>query len=199
MCIRDRKKAAQLLDEAGWIDRDGDGVREKIINGSVRRFEFDMLCWSSSPTFKTICSIYKEDLRKIGVLMNVQALDWAIMQKRMEDRDFDAYTGAWALAYESDPYQIWHSSQADVPKSSNMVSFRNAEADRIIEKARETFDLEERKRLFHRFHEILYEEQPYTFFYTWTVPLAYWNHVRHLTVRSFRPQVNLKCVWLAPH
>ncbi len=195
----DLRKAAQLLTEAGWVDRDGDGVREKEIEGAVKRFEFDMLCWGSSETFKTICSIYKEDLRKIGVLLNVQALDWAIMQKRMEDRDFDAYTGGWGLAYESDPYQIWHSSQADIPKSSNMVGFRNAEADRIIEKARQTFDMEERKRLFHRFHEILYEEQPYTFFYTPTIPLAYWHYVRHLAVRAFRPQVNYKSIWISPH
>ena len=195
----DLGRAAALLDEAGWKDKDGDGVREKVIGGEKRDFTFDLLVWGSSETFKTVAGIYKEDLKKIGVHMNVQPLDWAIMQKRMEDSDFDAYTGAWALAWDSDPYQIWHSSQADIPKSSNRIGFRNAEADRIIEKARVTFDIKKRAKLFHRFHEIIYEEQPYTFFYCPKVVLAYWNYVRHLKVRPFRLQVNLKSVWVAPH
>ena len=70
----------------------------------------------------------------------------------------------WSLSWESDPYQLWHSSQID--KGSNFVGFRSEEADRIIETARQEFDLEKRIPLYHRFHEILHEEQPYTFLFT---------------------------------
>jgi peptide/nickel transport system substrate-binding protein len=62
---------------------------------------------------------------------------------------------------DPDPYQVWHSSQAEA--GSNYIGFDNAEADEIIEKARESFDRQERSRLYHRFHEIVHEEQPYTF------------------------------------
>jgi peptide/nickel transport system substrate-binding protein len=83
---------------------------------------------------------------------------------KIEGRNFDAYTMGWSLGWESDPYQIWHSSQAE--KGSNYVGFINSEADSIIETARMEFDPEKRRKLYHRFHEILHKEQPYTFLYT---------------------------------
>ena len=51
-------------------------------------------------------------------------------------------------------------------KGSNFVGFKNEEADRIIEEARREFNAEKRRKLYHRFHEILHEEQPYTFLFT---------------------------------
>ncbi|MFP5213100.1 MAG: peptide-binding protein, partial [Acidobacteriota bacterium] len=77
---------------------------------------------------------------------------------------FDACTMGWSLGWVSDPYQIWHSSQAE--KGSNYVGFKNAEADKLIEEGRQEFDDQKRIKLYHRFHEILHEEQPYTFLFS---------------------------------
>jgi peptide/nickel transport system substrate-binding protein len=70
----------------------------------------------------------------------------------------------WSLGWDTDPYQLWHSSQAD--KGSNFVGFRNEEADRLIEAARKEFDPQKRRQMYYRFSKILYEEQPYTFLFT---------------------------------
>jgi peptide/nickel transport system substrate-binding protein len=72
---------------------------------------------------------------------------------------------AWGGNVEEDPYQIWHSSQIG-NRGSNYVGFRNAEADALIEQARQTLDPDKRNALYHQFHRILHEEQPYTFIYT---------------------------------
>ena len=109
------------------------------------------------------------------------------MVERMEEKDFDAYTGGWVLGWESDPYQIWHSSQADEPQSSNRVGFRNAEADRIIEEARRTFDPEARSALFHRFHQIVYDEQPYTFWFSGMEVGAWGADVENVNFSPLRP------------
>ena len=79
-------------------------------------------------------------------------------------RDFDAVTLRWNLGYSGDPYQLWHSSQ--IEKGSNFCSFKNDEADRIIIEARKEFNEDERVKMYRRFHEIIHEEQPYTFLYT---------------------------------
>ena len=63
-----------------------------------------------------------------------------------------------------DPPFIWHSSQ--IKGGSNYIGFSNREADLIIEKARVEFDEGRRNRMYHRFHRILHDEQPYTFMYT---------------------------------
>ena len=162
----DLERAADLLTQAGWVDSDGNGVRDKVVDGNNLEFSFTMTCYGYRQEFMAAMEMYKSDLESIGIRMQIEGVEWPIMIERMQDKDFDAYTGGWLLSWESDPYQIWHSSQADVPQGSNRVGFRNDEADQIIETARVTFDLSERRRLFHRFHEILHEEQPYTFFFS---------------------------------
>ncbi|MGH9392447.1 MAG: ABC transporter substrate-binding protein, partial [Vicinamibacteria bacterium] len=107
--------------------------------------------------------ILKEDFGKYGIEMKINQYEWAVFVKNLDDRNFDAATLGWRLGVESDPYQIWHSSQ--VEEGSNFVGFKSREADELIEKAREEFDRGKRQALYHRFHRILHEEQPYTFLF----------------------------------
>lgn len=159
----DLERAKKLLAEAGWSDTDGDGLLDKEMGGQRQPFEFTLLIVANSPEYTSLSNIFKEDLLKIGVKMKVEAAEWSLMQKRMNEKQFDAFTGGWAMGWENDPYQLWHSSQADVPKGSNRVGFRNPEADTIIEKLRDTFDPAERKRMFRRLHRLIYDAQAYSF------------------------------------
>ncbi|MEC7983865.1 MAG: hypothetical protein VX278_01795, partial [Myxococcota bacterium] len=86
-----------------------------------------------------------------------------------------------------DFYQLWHSSQADVPKGSNYVGFRNAEADKIIEAMEMEFDVEERINLSKRFHEIVYDEQPYTFMFQRKSPYFYVKDLKNVSTLKVRP------------
>ncbi len=183
----DLDKARKLLEEAGWTDDDGDGVREKTIDGDTRKFKFDILAYNK-PTTRAYLSVYKENLRKIGVQMSPRQVDWPTMQKKMNEKNFDAYTGGWALGWGIDPYQIWHSSQADIPKGSNRVGFRNDRADEIIEELRKTFDKDKRKKLYHEFHEIIHREQPYTFFYAPKAVYAWQPRLENVVFQKIRPQ-----------
>jgi peptide/nickel transport system substrate-binding protein len=191
----DLDKARALLAEAGWTDSDKDGVLDKLIEGRKVNFEFKMLIYNSLPEFKTLADIYKEDLIKVGIKMNVQPADWPLMQKSMEDKEFQAFTGGWGLGWDTDPHQIFHSSQADVPKGSNFVNFRNEEADKIIDELRVTFDNEARKKMLWRFHEIVHEVQPYTFFMAPTTIMAYHKGVHNMTTQKPRPQFLYHMVW----
>jgi peptide/nickel transport system substrate-binding protein len=155
----DPAQAARLLDEAGWIDSDGDGIRDK--DGTPFRFEFTYP--SASSTSEQLSTLLKESLGKVGIHMTIRKLEWALFTQLLEDRTFDAVTLAWVLPILADPYQVWHSSQAD--DGSNYVGFINEEADRIIENARPEFDRQKRASMYRRFHEILHEEQPYTFLF----------------------------------
>lgn len=155
----DPVKAAALLDSAGWVDSDGDGIRDK--NGVPFRFEFTMT--SGSQFADQVATILKEELSKVGIDMSIRPLEWALFTKMLDDRSFDAVIMGWSLPVEADPYQVWHSSQ--VEKGSNFIGFANREADSIIEKARVTFDKDKRVQLYRRFHRIMHEEQPYTFLF----------------------------------
>jgi ABC-type transport system substrate-binding protein len=96
-----------------------------------------------------------------------------------------------------DLFQTWHSSQADVPKGSNRVGFRNKEADTIIEKLRETFDMQERIRLLRSFHRIVHEEQPYSFFMVEKRIVCWWSDVKNVVFPKYlRPELNFMPWWV---
>lgn len=183
----DLEESRRLLSECGWEDTDNDGIRDKMIDGQLVPFSFTLLIWKTSPQFLSIAEVYRNDLRKIGVDMYVQPIEWSSMLKKMDEKEFDAFTGYWVINYRADPYQLWHSSQADAPKGSNRVGFRNKRADEIIEIARKTFEPEKRAELFHEFHEIVHEEQPYTFFYSPIDQAVWWDHVKNVKLRKERP------------
>lgn len=179
----DLDEAARLLEEAGWRDTNGNGTRDK----DGKEFVFTMLVYGYRPEFVSMAEFYKEDLKKIGVQLVISPVDWPTMQTKMNAKEFDAFTGGWALSWESDPYQIWHSSQADVPEGSNRIGFRNKRADEIIEEARVTFDLDKRLALFHEFHRILHEEQPATFFFADKGVGAWQSDMRNMVFQDIRP------------
>ena len=183
------EEAARLLEEAGWSDSDGDGIRDKVIGGQKKNFEFPMIIYGYRPEVRSWSTLFKENLYKIGVKCSLVPVEWSVMLKRMEDREFVAYTGGWGLDFDGDPYQIFHSSQADEPKSSNRVGFRNKSADAIIEKLRNTFDGEERIKLQHAFHKIMHEEQPYTFLYSEKVVVATQPRLKNVNFQVIRPHI----------
>ncbi|MBX7147770.1 peptide-binding protein [bacterium] len=157
----DPAKAKQLLTEAGWADHDGDGILDK----DGQKFEFTFLYPSSATFTERLASILKEDLSQLGINMKIVKMEWAAFINKIESKDFEATSLGWSSSFESDPYQLWHSSQAKMDRGSNFVSFENEEADRLIEKARVEFDKQKRNALYYRFQEIIYNEQPYTFLF----------------------------------
>ncbi len=156
------EKAKQLLKNAGWEDTNGDMILDK----NSKNFEFTILAVSNHPIHQKMLPIIKEDMAKVGIIMDVQKLEWPVYVQRLNEKKFDACTLGWGMGFESDPHQIWHSSHADKDSSSNHISFKNKKADELIDKIRVEFDLEKRTKLCHQFHQLLHEEQPYTFLFS---------------------------------
>jgi peptide/nickel transport system substrate-binding protein len=156
----DPERAKQLLDEAGWIDRDGDGIRDK--DGVPFRFKYMIV--SDQALHEQIAKLVKDSAAQAGIEVILDPYEWSVFTQRVQDRNFDAVSMAWGGNVEEDPYQIWHSSQRK--NGSNYVEFNNPKADALIEHARQTLDADKRNALYHQFHRIIHEEQPYTFIYT---------------------------------
>ncbi len=157
----DPKKAAQLLDGAGWIDHDGDGIRDK--NGVPFRFKFMIV--SASPLYEQLGRLLKDSFAQVGIDLIPDPYEWSVFSERLNTRSFEAVVLNWGGVVLNDPYQIWHSSQTE-NRGSNFVGFRNPTADAIIEEARTILDEDKRNELYHRLDSILHEEQPYTFLFT---------------------------------
>jgi peptide/nickel transport system substrate-binding protein len=156
----DPHKAKQLLDETGWIDHDGDGIRDK--NGVPFRFKY--MISADLALHEQIAKLVKDAAAGVGIEVLLDPYEWSVFTQKVQNRDFDAVSMAWGGNFEEDPYQIWHSSQR--LRGSNYVDFNNPQADALIEQARQTLDTDKRNALYHQFDRIIHEEQPYTFIYT---------------------------------
>jgi len=120
---------------------------------------------SGFEAYRRRAALMKENLRKLGIDMTVRELEWATFLESIYDRKFDACSLGWGTPIESDPYQIWHTSQSE-NRGSNHVGFGTPETDRLIEQSRLTIDDAARRKLFPQLHRIQNEMQPYLFMYT---------------------------------
>lgn len=154
------EKAIKLLSRSGW-EKNTRGLLEK--NG--RGFSFTVLVNKGNQARLMTAQIIKEQLKNIGIEMNIKVLEWqAMLHEFIHKKRFEAVIMGWSLSRDPDIYAIWHSSKTKEGEF-NFISYKNSEVDRLLIEGRQTFDIEERKRIYHRIHEILAEEQPYTFLY----------------------------------
>src|SRR5439155_1470822 len=84
----DLEKARALLTEGGYVDRDGDGVREDR-NGNA--LEFDLSTNAGNQVRERLCSILKEDWTKLGIRVNYRPLEFTtLVEKLSTNFDWDA-------------------------------------------------------------------------------------------------------------
>jgi peptide/nickel transport system substrate-binding protein len=147
--------ARQLLTDNGWIDQDGDGIREK--DGQALRF---ILLSNDDPTRQAVIKQIAEDWRAIGVLAEPQAVSFAgLVSDFLAPRHFDAALIGWEISGDPDPFPLWHSSQAD-EGGQNYSGWSNAEADELMRQARASTDYDIRRQIYAQFQRVFAEDLP---------------------------------------
>jgi peptide/nickel transport system substrate-binding protein len=169
----DAAAAEKLLDEAGWTDTDGDGIRDKLIDGKRVPFDFEIKINSGNEVRKSVALTLQDALKKHGISVRIREIDWTIFLDDVQNRRFDAVVLGWAMSVnEPDAFQVWHSSQI-ANGGSNFIGYRNDRVDALLSAYRREFDPQKRIALYKEFQEILNREQPYTFLFTRQSVLAY--------------------------
>jgi len=187
----DIEKAKELLAEAGWVDTDGDNIRDKMINGVKTPFSFK-LSYMSSPTSKEIVLMIKESMYKAGVVAEPTPMDFTLFYKNAMDHNFDGMLGGWGgSASYSNPMQLWHTSSW-VTKGSNFCGFGDAESDALIEAANLTLDPKTHNDALLRLQAKVYEDQPYVFMYSTKRKFAIHKRFNNRGMYYERPGVMLQ-------
>ena len=156
----DPTKAKQLLAKAGWADKDKNGVLEKDIGGQTKEFRFALLL--PNRDVEKYFTMYKEDLKKAGIEMEIKLIEWNTFTKLLEEQKFDAVTLSWGGgSVEDDLKQIWHSDSARMG-GSNFISYSNKEVDKAIDQAREEMNDGKRKVLWQKAVRLIANDAPYT-------------------------------------
>ncbi len=190
------EKAKQLLEEAGWKDSDGDGIRDKVVDGKKMDFKFTFVN-NNNPKRKKVMLIVIESLKQLGIQADLQEYEWSVFLDKTKKHDYDACYAAWQLnVTPDDPYQIWHSSQT-IAEGSNWISYKNPEADKLLEENRITFDDVKRKEILDKWQQMIYDDQPVTFLWSETSRYFYSDRFRNTRWYSY-PSSGLLNEWWTP-
>ena len=157
----DPQKAEALLGTAGWLDSNGDGIRDK----DGVDLSFVILTNDNQRRVKT-GELVAEDLRKVGFKTEVQATGWSdLLKGYLVSRTYvGAIAEQWLLTADPDVYSLWHSSQM-TNGGFNLSGMANEQMDRLLEEARRTVDRNRRAQLYSEVQALWAEECPSVILY----------------------------------
>jgi peptide/nickel transport system substrate-binding protein len=156
----DRAGAARLLDSLGW--RAGaDGVRAR--NG--KPLAFALLTPTSSKPRLSFAVLIQEQLRLVGVKVDIEKRDYPAMQDRMKKHAFDALMGGLiATPSPSGVRQTW-TSAASADGGFNFGTYTNAAFDAQVDSALTATDPRRAKAHYRAAYQIIVDDAPAIWLY----------------------------------
>lgn len=192
----DIKAAGGLLAKAGWTDSNKDGLLDKVIAGKSTPFKFTLI--HANKDNEKYWTMYKEDLGKAGIEMEIKYLEWNSFLKLLDDGKFDAVSLGWGGgSVDPDPKQVWHSSSA-VPGGSNFINYKNAEVDKLIDQARLEPNRPKRVQMLKTVYQRIAEDAPYAFMFNDKYSFFATSSKVGMPAETFKFDVGSDFWWLKP-
>jgi peptide/nickel transport system substrate-binding protein len=187
----DPERAKQLLASVGLIDRNGDGLLEDSNNQPAR---FTLITQKGHTALERGASVIRDELRKVGLIVDVVALDFAAVIQRFTSGNYEAvffnvYGTDTDPAINADFWlssgstHLWNMSQ----KSPSTIWEQRI--DELMSKQTAASDERERKRLFDEVQRIFVEHEPILYFAAPRVYVAVSSRVTNLRPALIRPQL----------
>jgi peptide/nickel transport system substrate-binding protein len=197
----DLTRARTLLTSIGLTDRDGDGILDDAAGQPVR---FSVITRSGQPERERTMAVVQEQLRPVGVRMDIVGLAAGDIIRRFGEGDSDAIyfgtrittmdpIGSMSFWTSSGPMHFWNPGQA------SPATEWEARIDTLMRQQAATVDVAQRRRLFHEAQQILAVELPALWFVAPRYTVAVSSRLRGVTPRIFFPPIlwNAEQLWLA--
>ncbi len=173
----DKEYAKTLLDGAGWIDNNGDGIREK----GEEKLEFTLVAtnWTYiAATATELQAMWKE----IGAEVKIETAE-NIQDDYIKSRAYQSILFGEILSYDPDPFAFWHSSQKKDP-GLNLALYDNSDADKILEEARKETDPNIRAQKYQEFQNLVIEDIPAIFLYSPNYIYIQHNSIKGMNIEN---------------
>ena len=152
--------ASAILDSLGWSRRDGQGVRTK--NG--REMAFNLLVPTSSKNRKRLAVLIQEQLRSMGIRVNIELMDNSAFMAREQAHTFDAVLGGSHLRASPDGTRLAWTSAGLGKEGTNFGSYSNRAFDIQLDSALLS-GLEDARQRFTRAYSTINQDAPAVWLY----------------------------------
>ncbi|MEC2057508.1 oligopeptide ABC transporter substrate-binding protein [Peribacillus psychrosaccharolyticus] len=155
----DPEKAKSLLDEAKYVDKDGDGLREDP-NGE--KFTINFASMTGTDIAEPLSQLYIQQWKDVG--LDVQLVDGKLAEfnsfyemLQTDSEKVDIYQAAWGTGSDPDPSGIWAKGA-----SYNYTRWVNDKNDELLKQgiSAKAFDEDYRKDIYNQWQELVHEEVP---------------------------------------
>ncbi len=155
--VFDPELARTLLDDAGWTDEDGDGVREK----DGVRLSFTLATGAGQVEKEGATQIMQAQLAQVGVEAVPQAREFGTLIDDMIERDFDAAIMTWTTDFTLDERNLFHSAEVDYDYAWTGIT--DPRLDSLLDALPEAPTAEAARPLWDAYQLRLAELQPYMY------------------------------------
>ena len=162
----DPDRAAQLLDQAGFPDPDGDGPQP--------RFQLTYKT-SQQEEGRRIAEVLQEQLRQVGIAVEIRSFEWGTFFGDIRAGNFQLYALTWVGVTEPDIFHYVFHSQSVPPAGANRGHYVNAQLDALLDAGRRSMSPEARRASYSQAQLLIATELPY-------VPL--WHRTNVVVLRS---------------
>jgi peptide/nickel transport system substrate-binding protein len=157
----DIAEANRVLDEAGYADSDGDGVRECLPDQDCENLTFRLNYPADATTGARETEIIQETWQQVGVAVNVQVLDPdALTAVCCPAFDFDVIMWGWGS--DPDPaFLLGVALCSEIPSGFSETGYCNPEYDELYAAQAVELDRDARVEIIHQMQQILMDDLPY--------------------------------------
>lgn len=166
-------QATAYLNEAGWTERNGDGIFTKDGQPLVITLTF------SQPHHKDRLVVLREEAKKAGIDLQLQQLDTSTAYKTIMEKSHQAAYMGWSTSFRPAYWEGFHSVNADKPQTNNITNFNDPAMDQLITDYRNSTEERERIRLAHEIQQLIHDSG--VFVPRYQIPYtrgAHWRWVR---------------------
>jgi peptide/nickel transport system substrate-binding protein len=172
-------KAKELLREAGWIDKNQNGILEK----DNIEFSFTLNIPSGNPLRDYASTVIKNNLKQVGIEAKVEKLEFGVLMDGILNRKLDAWMLAWFIALPLDLKTYWYSDLKIT--QLNFAGYQSSEADRILLELEKKHSKKDYIELMKSFQRIISEDQPVTFLYWFDNIICHNRRIKNITINPF--------------
>ncbi|PPH21231.1 ABC transporter substrate-binding protein [Rathayibacter toxicus] len=186
-------KAARLLDAAGWIDSNGDGIRDK--DGKPLTLRFPVSTNQSIPAEQSLFQQIQASAKAVGFDVQITLLDLSSWYSALGAHDYELVSAPYTKV-GPDVLRILYSSSGITPAPSgyfaNHAQIADPALDALLEKASATTDPAVRADIYHQVQRIVLEGY-------WILPLYdQQNHYLHRSsVQGMAALATVSTPWFA--